>query len=266
MSSSNRPFRMALGAAAVLATLFFAAPSHAQLIPRDEGFMQPPRTVQNRAYSLGGKHDLGLFFATSIKTQLTQHMGGALGYAYQFNEYLALDLLVGGGSGSLTNLALTLRDTARLTSNKGTDLEDAGSLLGTAQLGVRFTPAYGKLNLSSELPVHFNFYFNAGVGGAFVRYDSLLVCAQDIGTGTKCPNDNFRTETLPTLGVNVGGGMRFFVDQRFSLRVEVRDIIYPDRYLEDVNLKTPVTNPGKQAASPGITHVPLLMVGLGILL
>lgn len=256
--------------AALAAALVCAAASdaHAQAaIPRDEGFMKPPTSVQHRRYTLDGRTDFALFGTLSIKNQLTEHYGAMLVFDKSFNEYLALDILVGGGAGQLTSLAGKLREAVKPSgATTVDDLADAGQLFATGQIGLRFTPFYGKLNLAAEVPLNFSLYFNAGVGGAYVKYESILACSKNRDAGNKCPNNEFRSELAPTLGVNVGGGFRFFINDTWSARVEFRDVMFPDRYNEAVNLKTPVNTPGRQAANAGITHTPLVMLGIGFML
>lgn len=248
--------------------LMVALPALAQaenLLPRDEGFMKEPKSVAYRRFKLDGANDLGAFAAFSIKNRLTEHFGVAVTFDKQFNEYWALDVLAEGGYGGLTNLSNNIRATARAPSGTlSDDLADAGALLATAQVGVRFTPLYGKMNLSSELPVHFNFYFNAGGGLALMQFHSILTCENNL-SGGKCPNDQYRTDLLPRPGFNVGGGLRFWIDNFLSARIEVRDIIFPDHFYEKVNLKTPVGT-GQPSASAGVSQIPLIFVGVGFLL
>lgn len=222
--------------------------------------MRRPASVQNRLFTLDGKSDLAAYFAFSIQNQLTEHLGGALVWDYSFTEYVALDVMLGGGMGGLTNLAETVRGDG--PKSTGADLEDAGALLAHGSIGVRFTSAYGKLSLSSELPLHFHAYVVGGVGGALVNYNGVLACSTDLNGG-KC-EDGYRSELKPTPAVNFGGGFRFILGQRFSARVEVRDVVFLDRWYDNVNLSSPGTNPGDLQS--GFTHVPLVMVGMGITL
>lgn len=254
------------GSVAAALVALAASTATAEVIPRDEGFMKPPKSVAHRIFSLDGKTDLGFAATLSIKNRLTEHYGAMFGFSKQFSEYLAFDALVGGGYGGLTNLAERVRETVRASGVAAGDLADAGSLLATAQLGLRLTPFYGKVSLAAELPVHFNLYFNAGVGGVLVRYDSVLTCAVN-RTGTVCPGNNFASETKPNLGLNVGGGFRFYANQNWSARLEMRAIAYPDQWRENVNLKQPVgAGAGTPATDPGWTWVPLFLVGVGYVL
>lgn len=238
------------------------------LLPRDEGFMKEPQSVAYRRYKLDGAHDFGLFGDFSIKNRLTEHYGAALTYAYQFNEYLALDLFLEGGYGGTTSLTGAIRDTAATRGPPvalSDDLADAAALLATGHLGIRFTPIYGKMNLASELPVHFNFYFNLGGGMSLVQTNGVLACSVDLGSSKRCPNDQFRSEMMPRPGFSVGGGLRFWAGDLLSLRIEVRDIIFQDYFYEKVNMKSPASEPGTPNTST-LSQVPLVLVGLGFLL
>lgn len=242
----------------MLPCLLLGSVASAQPAFDDGGFLTPPRAVQNRKFTLDGKLDIGIAGSASLKRHLTEHFGGALNLSYGIGEYFAVDLFAGGGMGRLTNLAHRVRDTANLRGTM-TDLANAGALLGTAQLGVRFTPLYGKFNLASELPVHFNLYFVGGAGGAMVEYNSILSCTQDIGTASRC--DSFKSETAASMAFNFGGGMRFFFTERLSARVEVRDVLFFDRYNEGIVLNESASKPGTRVSNPGVTHVPLVLLG-----
>jgi len=230
----------------------------------DEGFMQRPTTVQHRRHALSSTNELAAFFDFSVKNKLTEHFGGTLVYSRNFGEQLALELLAGGGAGRLTGLVGSIRDQAKLSSaTPQADLEDAGALVATGQLGLRWAPVYGKLNLSAEIPVHFNFYLAAGAGAAYVQYNSILACKADLAPGaSKCPaSPGFQSSNAPTMAFNVGGGFRFFLTESLSARAEVRDVMFPDKFNTGVILKSAASNPGTAAPSPGITHIPLIFLG-----
>ena len=115
--------------------------------------------------------------------------------------------------------------------------------------------------------MHFNFYLAAGAGAAFVRFDSILQCSVDLPPNTStCPGNNFRTRSTPTFAFNVGGGLRLFFTEGLSARVELRDVIYPDSYYTGFIPKTPRSNPGSLAPSPGVTFNPLIFFGLAWLI
>lgn len=272
----RRMTRTFLPAALLVAGLAGASPASANPIPRDEGFMREPAAVQNRLFSLDGKNDLAAFFAFSVNANLTRQFHLMLNYDRGFNEYFALDVLAGGGYGGLNSFANKIRDAAQGFGGVSDpidlgivreDLEDAGALLATGQLGLRFTPVYGKLSLFSELPVHFNAYIVGGVGAALVQYNGILKCGDQGLNGKTCGEAaDFFSETKPTLGFNFGAGFRFFVNETISARIEFRDIVFPDHWYKNPNADVNASPDDAPQEQSGITHLPMLMLGVGFLL
>lgn len=256
--------RRAVAAATLAVAAVAALPAAADPVPRDEGFIRPAPTVQGRKYTLDGKSDIGIFGALPVPLPLVEHYGAAIAYDRSFNEWLALDVFVDGGYGGVTNLVRDLRKRSFSAEKPRDDLRGSAALLATGQLGLRFTPFYGKLNLAAELPVHFNFYVTAGAGAAFVRYESVLACATT--PGSTCPGDQFRSEAVPTFAFHGGIGLRFFINQLVSLRLELRDIVYPDRRNLRVDMRNPVATPGTVDPNPGLVQQPLILLGAGFLL
>ena len=272
---------------AALLALAFALPAvlptaarAESLLPRDEGFMKEPKSVAYRRFKLDGRNDLGVFGTFSINSRLTQHAGGAFVYSRQLNEYFAIEALLAGGYGSTTNLTATIRD--QISKEKsawkgGDDLADGGALMATGQLGLRFTPVYGKMNLSSELPVHFNFYFNAGGGASLVNFNGILSCQKDpVGGKTLCPEALHPSDIAIRPSFNVGGGLRFWMSDLLSIRFEVRDIVFPDQFAtvayKIVPPNTMTSTPGEtlttktDSTNAGLTQIPLVFIGVGFLL
>jgi outer membrane beta-barrel protein len=99
----------------------------------------------------------------------------------------------------------------------------------------RIAPIYGKFNLASELPVHFQAFLLGGAGAGQVRRESVNLCA-DPGTGA-C--QTFQTsETVTGVGL-VGAGFRFYLGQRWSLRTEVRGYLFRSSYKRGNDLTDP---------------------------
>jgi outer membrane beta-barrel protein len=252
---------------AVVACSVAASVARGEGIPRDQGFMKEPKAVERRIYSLDGKWDIGLFGTFSMKNQLTQYSGVGLNIDRSLGEYFALDLFTSGGIGGLTTLAKDLRNTPATLSGKFDDMAGGGALMATGQLGVRFTPFYGKLSLTSELPVHFHLYFVAGVGGALVDYHQVLGCEADL-VGGACPDGVFHHEQKFKLAFNFGGGFRFYITKLISIRAEVRDVMFQDQEYLNVILTKPNTSRSLSGgpATVGLTHTPLVLLGIGFLL
>ncbi len=238
-----------------------------------ESFIKPSPTVQNRIFTLDGKWEIGVLGAFSLNNVLTQHEGGAITVSRNFGEYIGIELLAGGGYGGLTDLASSLRQTTGAFNHTSTtDLSNGGALDAYAQLGLRLTPFYGKLNLAGELPIHFDFYLNLGAGFAYVTYNSILGCNVDTANATPaaCPNNDFHSEGHPAFAFNGGGGMRLFITQLWTIKVEVRDVVFPDRYYTNMDLlhtqSSNVFQNSNLYSKPGLSQVPLIFVGLGFLL
>jgi outer membrane beta-barrel protein len=233
-----------------------------------EGFIQPSPTVQSRIFTLDGTNEIGVLGAFSLNNILSEHDGGALTYEHNWGEFFAIEIMLGGGVGQLTNLAQSLRLTdGAFNHTNTTDLANAGTLTAYGQVGFRLTPLYGKFNLASELPVHFDIYIDAGGGAAYVTYHSILGCNEDVtGTPPACPNNDFHQESMPTWAFHVGGGIRLFITQQITIRVEVQDLVFPDRYYTGLNLEMSSGGFTQLYGKPGLTQVPLMLAGLGFLL
>jgi len=256
---------------AVVACTVSASVARGEGIPRDEGFMKESKAVEHRIYSLRDKWDLGVFGTFSMKNQLTESYGMGLVVDRSLGEYFGIDLMLNGNLGGLTNLAKSLRDAPSTLVGKFDDLAGGGALIATGQIGIRFTPFYGKLSLSAEIPVHFHLYFVAGVGAAYVDYNSVLVCENDVAGGV-CPDENFHHEGKVKPAFNVGGGLRFYITRLLSIRAEVRDIMFPDQQYSQVDLAKPASSSTNArgangyVSGAGITHTPLVFLGVGFLL
>jgi len=82
-------------------------------------------------------------------------------------------------------------------------------------LDVQWTPIYGKFNLFAEWVLHFDLY--GILGPALVSY------AGPPSTGV------VGSTNYLTVGAEVGIGMRFFLNQWMTLRLELRDDIYGEK-------------------------------------
>lgn len=259
---ATRPVGRIRVGAALLAALLLTLPTVVDASPTSLDDPLPrPRAVQGRKYPLAGKNDIGILGSFHMNPNLTTHYGAALNYARYFNEYFALDVLLGGGYGGVSNLGSTIRNEVNSKNSllpNVDDLQDAGALLGFGQVGLRFSPLYGKVNLASELPIHLSLYFVGGAGAAFVSYESMQAC-QAAPVNNAC-EAGFASRQEPTLAFSAGVGLRVFLGN-FALRAEVRDIIFPDSYKVGVDQTDPVNKPGKDAPNAGFTHAPLVFLG-----
>src|SRR5207253_3109019 len=82
--------------------------------------------------------------------------------------------------------------------------------------------------------VHFQVFLLAGAGGAAFTHESVNLCASP-GAGPCAAGDYQTTTSLKPVG-EVGGGLRVYLGQRWSLRTEVRAFLYPASVLRDAEL------------------------------
>jgi len=177
--------------------------------------------VQDRLYTFGGKFDVALLAGLSINNKLTDQYAILVQPAYQLTD--AWGLQIDGGfvlaqeKTKLTNpiranvFALGLHD----------EFSNMGTMQWIAQGALRWSPIYGKLSLAAELPIHFGAYVSLGGGFVGVHRVSLVDCQG----GSNCRVD---TGAKPSGAVAVG--LRFYIARWFALRVELKDILFPDSY------------------------------------
>jgi outer membrane beta-barrel protein len=77
--------------------------------------------------------------------------------------------------------------------------------LGYADVGVTFSPFYGKMALAAEQVLHFDGFISAGLGAVF----------------DTTPNEPFHP------AVEVGVGARVFLTRWLTIRADVRNYTYP---------------------------------------
>ena len=206
-----------------------------------------PTVVQHKLYPMSSRWEASVLFNTALNNALIQQWGVLFGLSYHTNEWLdfgAEGLFNLTGLSSLSNnVRADLR--ARVPSSNGCTAEPyAGckdefandNQLRLAGFGVaRLSPFYGKFNLASEVKVHFQLFLLGGAGVASVHRESVNLCAEP-GI-TVC--GKFQTKDFTALTGLVGGGFRFYFNQRLSLMTEVRGYLFSSSYKEHNDLTRP---------------------------
>lgn len=219
-----------------------------------------PTVVQHKLYPMSSKWEASFLFNTALNNALVAQWGLLFGLSYHTNEWLDF-----GAEGlfnltGLSNLSDNVRANmrARVPATNGCTAEPyAGckdefandNQLRIGAFGVaRLSPFYGKFNLASEVKVHFQLFALGGAGVAMIHRESVNLCA-DPGT-TVCGHDaagnplndgrtHFQTSDLTTVAGLVGGGFRFYFNQRLSLMAEVRGYLFSSSYKEHNDLTVP---------------------------
>lgn len=254
--------------------LFGALSAAAQDIAEPAEDVVEKIAVRNRLYTLSNRLELSGHVSFMILNQLTDHINLNVGVAYNLSDTLAVQLRGGYAISRHTGLARQVSEQLlqRNPANEVAVTDDLANLWemnANGILGVRWQPIYGKLGLLAEIPVHFQWYLWAGGGGGTFTRESVVYCtgAADRANGT-CGNGYLRESKVGPIG-SAAMGLRFFAYQKGGVTLEVRNYLYPDSYLVEVDRRvaerqgdpnSPSTT-GNPASSPGITT--LWMFDLG---
>jgi len=202
-----------------------------------------PTAVQRKLYSMSGRWEVGAAFGVALNTALVDQIGGILSLSYHPNEWLDVGAEGLLNHASLSGLALNARSDLRprAPGQVGDEMANDNQLRGGAFAVARVAPIYGKFNLASELRVHFQAFLLGGAGAAQVHRESVNLCA-DPGTG---PCQRYqKSDSIEGVGV-IGAGFRFYFNQRWSLRTEVRGYLFPSSYKRANDLTDPSTGSAK---------------------
>src|SRR4051812_20729771 len=218
-----------------------------------------PTVVQRKLYQMTGHWEAGAAFSVALNTALVDQVGGLLSVSYHPNEWLD----VGGEAllnhTALSGLARNVRADLRPRSagQVGDEFRNDNQLREGAFGVARVAPIYGKFNLASEFRVHFQAFVLAGAGAAQIHRESVNLCSQP-GTGG-C--DSFQqSDAIAGVGV-LGAGFRFYFNQRFSLRTEVRGYLFRSSYKRGSDL----TQPSTGSAAPYLASIYTFGTGVSVL-
>ena len=218
--------------------------------------------VKNRLHSAKGDFEASGMLGILMVPQLVSSWNVNLGVGYNFAETFGVELRGGYAFSGLTGLArsvrdnLMIRDPARSQDPVVDDLSGLWQMKGNVAIGLRWMPIYGKINLVADLPIHFNFYLWAGPGFVNAERESIVYCENASGTGSSRVCNKFRKETANRAMGSVAVGMRFFTHKGGAFRAELRDNVFADSFLDNVNrVDAEAGRPtGTEASSPGLTH------------
>lgn len=220
---------------ALLAATGFAARAGEPVVYGPDG---APTVVQRKLHVMTGRMEVGLAGSMALNTALVDHAGGLFSISYHPNEWLDAGVDVLGNATSLSQLSRNVRQdlsSPRAHLPLRDELANDNQLRLGGLLSARVAPIYGKLNLASELAVHFQAYALAGAGVALVHRESVNLCA-DPGTTPVASCQRFAaSDSAPLLG-QLGAGLRFYAGDRVSLRTEVRGFFFRSSYLRGSDL------------------------------
>jgi outer membrane beta-barrel protein len=246
--------------------------------------------VTHRLYNTDSRFEMSLLAGMSLNNKLTEHYTGWLTIAYNPSNNYAIEVVGLGSYARLNGVALQARDAVfqepvvigpkgSQVDAKADDFADLWQLRYGGMLAFRWNPVYGKINLASELPVHFNFFLSVGAGALGLHKDSVAFCVNGPGktggdpTQRRSPDatcGQYLTEDSVKLGGTIAGGLRLWLNERWSLRAEVRDVTFFDSYRTDIlrgDAESGVApdSVSQQSSDPGISNIVEFSAGATVL-
>ena len=224
--------------------------------------------VRNRLFSTEGRFELGGNVGFSILSRLTEHYNLNLSVAWNVKDWFGLELRGGYALSRHTSLADQIQSDffSNTTITKANDAADLWTMTGHGVIGARFQPFYGKINLMSELPIHFQFYIWVGGGVTALSRESLVLCADrpacteylrdsdGDGDADRVGVSPFVTQTKVSPLVSVALGFRFFLPfTGHSVKIEVRDWSYLDSFT--INADRVTSQGGTDSPNAGVTNL-----------
>jgi len=171
--------------------------------------------LEKRPFTEAGRWELSFFGNTQVNPRFTVHAGVAAELSYHLRENLAAQVGVFWFPlSSQSSLAEELLTKGRVAPESA----EAFLLRGAALAGLELMPVYGKLDVFDGKILRLGMYLNGGLGVAKTRLQ--LRPSSDPVTGSTFGDTGFRP--IASLGI----GLRVFLGDRFTVRLELRDFVY----------------------------------------
>lgn len=178
--------------------------------------------LEKRPFTEAGRWEVSFFGTTQVNPKFTVHDGFSAEIAYHIRENLAAQL---GATYFPIAWQSTLSEELLTKADEAAETAEAFLLQGAVLAGLELMPVYGKLNIFDGKILRLGVYFNAGLGAAKTR---LQLRPSTDTTGRTYGDTGFRP--IASLGL----GMRVFVSERFTVRLELRDLAYSG-YVSRIN-------------------------------
>jgi outer membrane beta-barrel protein len=242
----------------MVALLSSLASASSNVAAADESLVEKV-AVRNRLFTVDKRFELGANVGLTFLSRLTEHYTLNVSGAYNIADWLAVEARVGYAISRHTSLADQLQtDYLSLSSKtKIDDLSDMWEMTAHGVVGLRFQPIYGKINLVSDVDIHFQLYGWIGGGAGLFKRVSPLICTEK--SGSTC--NQFYTQNQVGPLVSLALGFRFFIPtaSHHSVHVEFRDWSYLDSYYQGVDrANVTAANPtagGTLSPNAGLTNL-----------
>lgn len=204
----------------VLAVALAAAPG-ASLASEADAFENKVPPISGQLYPTARRFELEPFAAFSVNDPFYTKIffGAKAGYHLSAQWYLGAMFSTGFTSptGS-TNICTASGGCTGATDAQLYQLP--GLIKWTAAVEAGWTPFYGKLNVVSDLPVHFDLSIYGGLD--WVSFQQAVTSGEAatlVAAGQKPGTDS-------SVGGHLALGLRFFVARFVAVRFEIRDVLY----------------------------------------
>jgi outer membrane beta-barrel protein len=179
--------------------------------------------VEKRPFTEAGRWEVSLFGVTQVNPKFTMHSGVSGEISYHLRENLAVQL---GAAWFPVSRQSGLAEEILTKASEAPVSAEAFLLQADALVGLELMPLYGKLDVFDGKILRVGGYVNAGLGVAKTRLQ--LRPSTDPVTGRSFGDTGYRPIA------SLGAGLRVFVGDRFTVRIELRDLAY-SAYVSRVN-------------------------------
>ena len=193
------------------------------MVGEPDGDVMRIHVVEKRPFTEAGRWELSFFGMTQVNPKFTVHAGFSGELAYHIRENFAAQL---GVSWFPIAQQSTLSEELLTKASEAPESAEAFLLQGDVIGGLELMPIYGKLNVFDGKILRLGVYLNAGLGIAKTKLQ--LRPSTDPVTGRSYGDTGLRP--MASLGV----GLRVFVTEQFTVRLELRDLAYSG-YVSEVN-------------------------------
>lgn len=178
-----------------------AAQEETELKTVDIGVVQDTdiNVVQKLLYPKDGRSELGFHLGWMPFDAFTTTPLGQISYGSHLSESLGWEVALGGGYGLKGSAMRQLEDPAYAVA------PDAYRYLASVWGGVQWAPIYAKMNWMGRSVIHHDVY---GVAGLSATLEQAVLPEHSM---------------VVAPGIGLGVGMRFFLSDRTTLRVQLKD-------------------------------------------
>jgi len=179
--------------------------------------------IQQKQAADRGRGEVVLYpVVPQINGKFTQHYGSAASIVYHLQENFGFQVSAQGNwYSNQSDFNQELINKVREQATAATSL----LLVWGVQGGVEVSPLYGKFAYYEGRLGHFSFVLNAGAGVGGTR--------MQLRSANAAGPDSYGDTGLKFLG-SIGAGFRVLLGDRFTVRLEVRDLVYTAR-VDQVN-------------------------------